>query len=219
MHGIVSFYQDGKKISECEVVDGIGKYILYPAEVRDITLIAKYVDSENVYSGSSATQEIKVNKIPIKSITSEDINVVNGETVKLHYDIESDIGQVEDGQLDIVINDQKVASTYISNHAGTLEFDVPLLAPDTYTMYFRYHDSKIYADTELLVNHNTFIVEKKDIIISMESITASVNETITLNPKFDRKLDGVAYCYILDKFIDVVSLDNQDNFTLTYKLM
>ena len=218
MHGIVSFYQDGKKISECEVVDGIGKYILYPAEVRDITLIAKYVDSENVYSGSSATQEIKVNKIPIKSITSEDINVVNGETVKLHYDIESDIGQVEDGQLDIVINDQKVASTYISNNAGTLEFDVPLLAPDTYTMYFRYHDSKIYADTELLVNHNTFIVEKKDIIISMESIIASVNETITLNPKFDRKLDGVAYCYILDKFIDVVSLDNQDNFTLTYKL-
>lgn len=217
--GKITIFENGKQTQEKILTNGMCRFDITPTILGNIELIAKYSDDTGLYSQSSITKDILVSPLPV-DISVTDISAYNGDIINIPYTIDSNYDIKSNGELDVVINGQVLTTSYISNGAGTISFEAPLLPiknnQDTsYPLSLVLKKSKLYADN---IYNEQYIVKPKIIDIIMNDITASISDTILINPTFDRNITGIIYIYINNNFIGLQKIDNADSIEYKYIL-
>ena len=215
--GDVTIYIDNVKESDTQEVNyGESVFSLYFNKVEKYNLSVVYNDDSYYYQEEPYKQTLTISPILIEGITFKKplVSVANTEYNNTFIFNAFEDYEVNDGIIDIFLNDEKKGTYYI-NRNKEFKIDIGDLKSGTYDLFIKYHDSELFDDYEKTFD---FTIEERSLNMSInngQNIVASLKERINIPVHLNEPTDGIIKYYLgvneeNMKFIGVAQINGSD---------
>lgn len=194
-------------------------------QVKEYEISVRYKQNE-YYRETLHKQIVSTNKINIKDIRfNESLSAYAGETKLYHLTFET-LGdhKVEDGIVDFKFDGNIISSQHIqesqSNNAKEFQLIIPNAAQGTHTISILYHDSLMFNDKNASFE---FVIVPDEIELTVDDITAELNNTVTITSKLSVATTGLIKFYIGPneqsmQLIGVEELHDEQEKSMLYRI-
>jgi len=179
--GVVNCYINGSLVSTAYVEDNTTTITL-PEEYHADTLYdlqLEYTGSE-VFNDSTLNTTIQQNRTNTTIYISKYLSnkdVLNITT----YVYSKDYSQINDGIVEIYLNDTLIGICNVENNSANMEHDMTSYPTGTYTIKANYNGTKIYSNSTNTTTVNKTIIQKTIYINTQNNIKATPTQQVTIN--------------------------------------